>query len=176
MIFADQGFAFDNVVRRKIREGPNAAVRAHAGHEIRRDAARVESLRALIRNGLQSIRQVRLLDEGAHLRNVAVRGQEARAASGERSKHLPLVANTPLQARIQRKAVACQTNRRLQAALQGQLAVLARQVLECGGLARNRGGQCPAIDAFSIGLPALSKYMSRDAAPGAFSRASSMVS
>jgi len=36
--------------------------------------------------------------------------------------------------------------------------------------------KAPEIDASSMGLPALSRYMSRDAAPGAFSRASSMVS
>ncbi len=107
MIFTDQRFALDDPVRRKILQGPNAAVRPHAGHQIRRDPARIETLGALIRDGLEGTRQVRLLDDGAHLRNTAVRAQEGLGRIRGTLQDLLLIANAPLQARIQRKTLAC---------------------------------------------------------------------
>ena len=63
------------------------------------------------------------------------------AASGERSQPLALVADRALQPRVQRKAVARQPDRGLQAHLQGELAEFPRQVVEGGRLARNRRRQ-----------------------------------
>ncbi len=143
MIFADQRFALDDPVGRKILKRPDAAVRTHAVDQLRGNPACIKALGALIGDGLEGIRQIRLLDEGAQLGNRAVGGQESPRRIRRTQQNLPLVANGSLQARIQRKALARQANRRLQASLQGQLAVLARQVLECGRLARNRGRQCP---------------------------------
>ena len=81
--------------------------------------------------------------------------QEARAASGERSNTSLLVANGSLQTLIQRKAVACQADRRLQASLQGQLAVLARQVSNAAGSPGIAADNAPSIDAFVDGVAGL---------------------
>ena len=121
----------------KILERPDAAVGTYSGDEVGRDPARIESLRAPIGDRLQCFRQVRLLDDDAHLGNAAVRGQKLLRRIGGVLQHLPLVANTSLQAGIQRKAVAGQTNCGPQVLLQRQLAVFAGEILERRGLARN---------------------------------------
>ena len=102
----------------EVLERPNAAVRPHAGDEVGRDPAAVESLRSLIGDRLECFRQVRLLDDGADFGNAAVRSQKCLRRIGRALQYLPLVADASLQTGIQRKAIACQTNGGLQILLQ----------------------------------------------------------
>ena len=106
-------------------------------------AAAVKALCALVRDGLESQREVGLLDEGAEIRHPALGGQKHLGRIRRAQQHLPFVANGRLQARIQGKALARQANRRPQAFLQRQFAEAPGQVFEGRGLARNSGRQRP---------------------------------
>jgi len=142
-------------VGRKILQRPDAAVRPYAGDQIRRDPARVETLRALIRNGFQGVRQIRLLDHGAYVGNPAVRGQEGFRASGERSRTSACSAMPPAGAHTAEKPLAREADRGLQALLSTTACRICAPGTRTPRARRNGRGQGPEIDASSMGLPAL---------------------
>ena len=88
MIFTDERFPLDHPVRSKILQRPKPS--PHASNEIRRDSPRIETLGALIGNGFEGRRQVRLLDDAAHLPERTIRRQERLRGVRRTLQHLHL--------------------------------------------------------------------------------------
>src|ERR1700727_2249897 len=97
-----------------LRGIPRSAAFARWPGGPRGDPTRVKALGALIGDGLESIRQIRLLDEGAHRRNCAVGRQEGLGRRLRTPQDIALETDAALQALIERKTVARQANRGLQ--------------------------------------------------------------
>ena len=139
-IVADHRRTLHHLVVSQVRFGPVAAELAHAGDELLRECALVETVGALARQQLEAGREIRLPDDVADRRHFAVDQEHARGVR-RLEKRVLLEVHAAAQALIQRKSIARELDGRRQAHRQRQLAVLLRQVGHAGRLARNARGE-----------------------------------